>query len=52
MSDDRLLVPGAIQEILRKRLTRRSLLKGAGAGVAGFSLAAFLAACGSGSGGG
>jgi spermidine/putrescine transport system substrate-binding protein len=52
MSDDRLIAPGAMQEILRKRLTRRGLLKGAGAGVAGFSLAAFLAACGSDSGGG
>jgi spermidine/putrescine transport system substrate-binding protein len=52
MSDDRLLAPAAMQDILRKRLTRRGLLKGAGAGVAGFSLASFLAACGGGGGGG
>jgi spermidine/putrescine transport system substrate-binding protein len=53
MSDDRLIAPGAMQDILRKRLTRRGLLTGAGAGVAGFSLASFLAACGgSGDGGG
>ncbi len=52
MSDDRLIAPGAMQEILRKRLTRRGLLKGAGAGVAGFSLASFLAACGGSGGGG
>lgn len=52
MSDDRFIAPGAMQEILRKRLTRRGLLKGAGAGVAGFSLASFLAACGGGGGGG
>lgn len=48
MSDDRPIAPGAMQEILRKRLTRRGVLKGAGAGVAGFSLAAFMAACSSG----
>lgn len=35
-----------IQEIMRLRLTRRSLLKGAGVGVAGLSLSAILAACG------
>jgi spermidine/putrescine transport system substrate-binding protein len=50
MSDDRPIAPGAMQEILRKRLTRRGVLKGAGAGVAGFSLAAFMAACGGGGG--
>jgi spermidine/putrescine transport system substrate-binding protein len=50
MSDDRLIAPGAMQEILRKRLTRRGVLKGAGAGVAGFSLAAFMAACSGGGG--
>jgi spermidine/putrescine transport system substrate-binding protein len=50
MSDDRPIAPGAMQEILRKRLTRRGVLKGAGAGVAGFSLASFLAACGGGGG--
>ncbi len=42
---------GRMQEIMRRRLTRRSLLRGAGAGVAGISLASFLAACGSGDGG-
>jgi len=52
MSDDRFIAPGAMQEILRKRLTRRGLLKGAGTGVAGFSLASFLAACGGGGDGG
>jgi len=43
-----------MQDIMRRRLTRRSVLKGAGMGVAGFSLASFLAACGSdgGTGGG
>ncbi len=35
-----------MNEIMRRRLTRRSVLKGAGMGVAGFSLASFLAACG------
>jgi len=35
-----------MNEIMRRRLTRRSMLKGAGMGVAGFSLASFLAACG------
>jgi len=44
----------AMNEIMRRRLTRRSVIKGAGMGVAGFSLASFLAACGSddGTGGG
>ena len=37
----------AMKELMRRRLTRRSVLKGAGVGVAGFSLASFLAACGS-----
>jgi spermidine/putrescine transport system substrate-binding protein len=40
-----------MNEVMRRRLTRRSMLKGAGMGVAGFSLASFLAACG-GNGGG
>lgn len=35
-----------MQELMRRRLTRRTVLKGAGVGVAGFSLASFLAACG------
>ncbi len=38
--------PAVMQEILRRRLTRRSVLRGAGVGVAGFSLASLLAACG------
>jgi spermidine/putrescine transport system substrate-binding protein len=47
--DDRSFVdPSTMQEILRQRLTRRSMLKGAGAGVAGISLASILAACGGG----
>lgn len=38
--------PRRVQEIMRRRLTRRGFLKGAaGAGVAGVSLAALLAAC-------
>ncbi len=43
-----------MQEIMRRRLTRRSVLRGAGMGVAGVSLASILAACGSdgGTGGG
>ena len=40
-----------MQEIMRRRLTRRTMLKGAGVGVAGFSLASVLAACGSDDGG-
>jgi spermidine/putrescine transport system substrate-binding protein len=40
-----------MQRALEYRLTRRSLLKGAGAGIAGFSLASLLAACGSDAGG-
>lgn len=35
-----------MQEIMRRRLTRRAVVKGAGMGIAGFSLASFLAACG------
>jgi spermidine/putrescine transport system substrate-binding protein len=34
-----------MQRIMRNRLTRRTFLRGAGAGAAGISLAAFLAAC-------
>ena len=41
----------AVQRALEYRLTRRSLLKGAGAGIAGFGLASLLAACGSDDGG-
>jgi spermidine/putrescine transport system substrate-binding protein len=43
--------PAVMQRALERRLTRRTVLKGAGAGVAGFSLASFLAACGGGEGG-
>jgi spermidine/putrescine transport system substrate-binding protein len=39
-----------LQEVMRRRLTRRSVLRGAGLGIAGFSLGSFLAACGSGGG--
>jgi spermidine/putrescine transport system substrate-binding protein len=46
-NDDR-----ALSELMRRRLTRRSMLKGAGVGVAGFSLASFLAACNTADGGG
>jgi spermidine/putrescine transport system substrate-binding protein len=44
--DDRRVVDGLMQQAMRDRLSRRSVLKGAGMGVAGVSLAAFLAACG------
>jgi len=51
--DDRPFVdPGRMQEVLRHRLTRRSMMKGAGMGVAGISLASLLAACGGGEGSG
>jgi len=50
--DDRAPIdPATMQEVLRQRFTRRSMLKGAGMGIAGFSVASFLAAC-SGDGGG
>jgi spermidine/putrescine transport system substrate-binding protein len=41
----------AVQRAMHYRLTRRSMVKGAGMGVAGFSVASFLAACGGGGGG-
>jgi spermidine/putrescine transport system substrate-binding protein len=41
----------AVQRAMQYRLTRRSMVKGAGMGVAGFSVASFLAACGSDGGG-
>jgi spermidine/putrescine transport system substrate-binding protein len=44
--------PKVMQRALGQRLTRRSVLKGAGVGVAGFSLASVLAACGGDEGGG
>ncbi|HET8527160.1 MAG TPA: hypothetical protein VFM81_11065, partial [Actinomycetota bacterium] len=53
MNDERPTMGQArMQRALEYRLTRRSLLKGAGAGIAGFSLASLLAACGSDGGGG
>src|SRR5512132_3167982 len=53
MDDDRsLLDPVAMQRALRYRLTRRNLLRNTGIGVAGFSLASLLAACGEDVGGG
>jgi len=39
-----------MQEIMRRRFTRRSVLRGTGMGVAGISLGSLLAACGSDSG--
>ena len=52
MDDDRPMIdPVAMQRALRTRLTRRSLLRNTGIGVAGFSLASLLAACGSDEGG-
>ena len=50
--DDRAMFDSALQRAMGSRLSRRSVLKGAGVGVAGFSLAAFMAACGGGGGGG
>ena len=52
MSEDRpLMDPAAMQRALEVRLTRRSLLRNAGVGVAGISLASILAACGEDGGG-
>ncbi|HZD78607.1 MAG TPA: spermidine/putrescine ABC transporter substrate-binding protein [Actinomycetota bacterium] len=51
--DDRtFLEPQRMQEVLRRRLTRRSLLKGAGTGAAALGLGGLLAACGGGTSGG
>jgi spermidine/putrescine transport system substrate-binding protein len=44
--------PAAMNRVMRNRLTRRTVLKGAGMGIAGFSVASFLAACGGGGGAG
>jgi spermidine/putrescine transport system substrate-binding protein len=44
--------PAVMQRVMKHRLTRRSMMKGAGMGVAGLSLASFLAACGGGDSGG
>jgi spermidine/putrescine transport system substrate-binding protein len=50
--DDRARMDQMLQDAMRKRLSRRSVLKGAGVGVAGVSLASLLAACGEEEGGG
>ena len=51
--DDRSMMdPAAMNRVMRNRLTRRTVLKGAGMGIAGFSVASFLAACGGGGGAG
>jgi spermidine/putrescine transport system substrate-binding protein len=51
--DDRSMVDqAAMSRVMRNRLTRRTVLKGAGMGIAGFSVASFLAACGGGGGAG
>jgi spermidine/putrescine transport system substrate-binding protein len=42
----------AMQRVMGRRFSRRSVLRGAGMGAAGFSLAAFMAACGGGDDGG
>ncbi len=45
--DDRsFLDPAVMKDVMRTRLTRRSLLKGAGTGAAAFGLGGLLAACG------
>lgn len=46
--DGTMMDPRRMQEVLRQRLTRRSLLKGAGTGAAALSLGGLLAACGGG----
>jgi spermidine/putrescine transport system substrate-binding protein len=52
-SDDRSMVDqAAMSRVMRNRLTRRTVLKGAGMGIAGFSVASFRAACGGGGGAG
>jgi spermidine/putrescine transport system substrate-binding protein len=50
--DDRAPVDRMLQETMRHRLSRRTVLKGAGMGVAGISMASLLAACGGDDGGG
>lgn len=50
--DDREMTDSMLQRAMGSRFSRRSVLKGAGMGAAGFSLAAFMAACGSNGGGG
>jgi spermidine/putrescine transport system substrate-binding protein len=50
--DDRAFTDQMLQDAMRKRLSRRSVLRGAGVGVAGVSLASLLAACGGGDGAG
>jgi spermidine/putrescine transport system substrate-binding protein len=48
--DDRAFADRMLQDVMRKRLSRRTVLRGAGVGVAGISLASLLAACGGGDG--
>lgn len=48
---DGLIDPAVMQRVMASRLTRRTMMKGAGAGVAAFSLAGLLAACGGNDGG-
>ncbi len=50
--EERARVDGMLQEALRARLSRRSVLRGAGVGAAGLSLSSLLAACGGGGPGG
>ena len=50
--DDRAAVDRMLQGSMRHRLSRRTVLKGAGMGVAGISMASLLAACGGDDGGG
>jgi spermidine/putrescine transport system substrate-binding protein len=50
--EDRQMLDSALQRAMGSRLSRRKVLRGAGMGAAGFSLAAFIAACSSGEGGG
>jgi spermidine/putrescine transport system substrate-binding protein len=49
--DDAFIEPTRMQEIMRRRLTRRGVLQGAGAGAGALGLGAILAACSSGTSG-
>lgn len=49
--EERARVDRMLQEAMGTRIPRRTVLRGAGMGVAGFSLASLLAACGGGDGG-
>ncbi len=54
MSDreERARIDLMLQEAMRRRLSRRTVLRGAGVGAAGLGLSSLLAACGGGGGGG